>query len=101
MNRTMSFIAGGLVAGFTLAVLAASSAQAQNLPPPGNVNPGSVYSGAEQTGAPDQPRSWRGYASRYSYGESYAPMMPGYVTPYGYHVPEVGGAPVYGGGYYE
>ena len=28
-----------------------------NAPPPANVNPGSMQSGAEQTGAPNQPRS--------------------------------------------
>jgi hypothetical protein len=38
------------------AMIAASAAQAQNAPPPGNVNPGS-QSGQEQTGAPNQPRS--------------------------------------------
>ena len=31
-------------------------------PPPGNVNPGSTKSGAEQTGAPNQPRSQNGGA---------------------------------------
>jgi opacity protein-like surface antigen len=39
------------------AMIAASAAQAQNAPPPGNVNPGSLESGQEQTGAPNQPRS--------------------------------------------
>lgn len=38
-------------------MIAASAAQAQNAPPPANVNPGSMQSGAEQTGAPNQPRS--------------------------------------------
>lgn len=39
------------------AIIAAGAAQAQNAPPPGNVNPGSLQSGQEQTGAPNQPRS--------------------------------------------
>ena len=43
----------------TAGVLAASVASAQT-PPPGNVNPGSTKSGAEQTGAPNQPRSQNG-----------------------------------------
>lgn len=57
-----------------IAVIAAASlltmsvASAQNAPPPGNVNPGSMKSGAEQTGAPNQPRS--GSAT----GTSSAPM---------------------------
>lgn len=38
-------------------LLAMSVASAQNSPPPGNVNPGSMKSGAEQSGAPNQPRS--------------------------------------------
>lgn len=41
----------------TAAIIAGSAAQAQNASPPGNVNPGSTQSGAEQTGAPNQPRS--------------------------------------------
>jgi hypothetical protein len=39
------------------AMIAAGAAQAQTAPPPANVNPGSLQSGAEQTGAPNQPRS--------------------------------------------
>ncbi len=50
MIRTMALAA-------TAAIIAVSAAQAQNAPPPGNVNPGSTQSGAEQTGAPNQPRS--------------------------------------------
>ena len=50
MIRTMALAA-------TAAIIAVSAAQAQNAPPPGNVNPGSMQSGAEQTGAPNQPRS--------------------------------------------
>ena len=50
MIRTMALAA-------TAAVIAVSAAQAQNAPPPANVNPGSTQSGAEQTGAPNQPRS--------------------------------------------
>jgi hypothetical protein len=50
MKRTIAMlVAAGLIA--------ATSAQAQNAPPPGNVNPGSMQSGQEQTGAPNQPRS--------------------------------------------
>ncbi|MFN3349377.1 hypothetical protein [Pseudorhodoplanes sp.] len=46
-----------LVIATSAAFFAASAAQAQNAPPPGNVNPGSMQSGQEQTGAPNQPRS--------------------------------------------
>lgn len=38
-------------------LLVVSVAAAQNAPPPGNVNPASKDTGAEQTGAPNQPRS--------------------------------------------
>ena len=50
MIRTMALAAA-------TAIIAVSAAQAQNAPPPGNVNPGSMQSGQEQTGAPNQPRS--------------------------------------------
>lgn len=40
-------------------LFAATVASAQT-PPPGNVNPGSMKSGAEQSGAPNQPRSPHG-----------------------------------------
>jgi hypothetical protein len=93
MNRTTI----SLIAGAAFASLAAASASAQNAPPPGNVNPGSIYSGAEESGASDQPRSprngWRSYR-----GYSYAPAYPG---AYGYYTWPQGGAPVYGGGYYD
>jgi hypothetical protein len=65
MNRIVTTLtAGALATAFAIA-----PAAAQNLPPPGNINPGSMNSGAEETGAPNQPRSW-GYTG-YSYG--YAP----------------------------
>jgi hypothetical protein len=58
MNRLIpTLTAGALVAAF-----ATLPAAAQNLPAPGNVNPGSLYSGAEQTGATNQPRSPGAYA---------------------------------------
>ncbi len=91
IRNTALLAAAGLLAG-TLA------AQAQNLPPPGNVNPSSMNSGAEQTGAPNQPRSYSGYG--YGYWSGYAaPYYQGYsynAAPYGSQ-----GAPIYGGGYYE
>lgn len=72
MNRTIAIlVAGAFAAGF-----ATAPAAAQNLPPPGNINPGSMQSGAEQTGAPNQPRSWN-----YRYGGVYGPGIyysPGY-----------------------
>ena len=71
MNRTITtFAAAAIATAFAL-----SPAAAQNLPPPGNVNPGSMNSGAEQTGAPNQPRSpGAGY---YGYG----PMTGAYYGP--------------------
>ena len=41
----------------TVSLLAISVAAAQNAPPPGNVNPGSMKSGAEPSGTENQPRS--------------------------------------------
>jgi hypothetical protein len=61
MNRTIAT----LTAGALVAALAISPAAAQNLPPPGNVNPASTNSGAEETGAPNQARSYEYY---YGYG---------------------------------
>jgi hypothetical protein len=72
MNRIITTLtAGALAAAFAIA-----PAAAQNLPPPGNVNPGSMNSGAEETGAPNQPRSWTygpayGYAPGIYYGQGY------------------------------
>jgi hypothetical protein len=41
----------------TAAIITACAAQAQNAPPPGHLNPDSMQSGAEQSGAPNLPRS--------------------------------------------
>ena len=96
MNKTrITFIAAAALASSLLA----APASAQNSPPPGNVNPGSMNSGAEESGAPNQPRSSGGayYDGGYSYG---APAT--YRGAYGYYTwPQPGGAPVYGGGYYD
>lgn len=69
MNRTLATFAAFAIAGLSIA-----PAAAQNVPPPGNVNPGSMQSGAEQTGAPNQARSW-------TYGPGYAPMGAYYNSP--------------------
>ena len=61
MNRTIAT----LTAGALVTALAIAPAAAQNLPPPGNVNPGSMNSGAEETGAPNQARSYEYF---YGYG---------------------------------
>ncbi|MFN3349378.1 hypothetical protein [Pseudorhodoplanes sp.] len=75
MNRTITtFAAAAIATAFAL-----SPAVAQNLPPPGNVNPGSMNSGAEQTGAPNQPRSpGAGY---YGLRPAYGPMTGAYYGP--------------------
>ena len=82
MNRLIAtFTAGAIATAFAIA-----PAAAQNLPPPGNVNPGSIQSGAEETGAPDQPRSYTPY---YGYSYGYAPGI--YVTPgYDAYAPQPG-----------
>lgn len=73
MNRMITTLtAGALAAAFAIA-----PAAAQNLPPPGNVNPGSMNSGAEQTGAPNQPRSW-------TYGPAYGAIGSGVYYGPGY-----------------
>lgn len=69
MNRTIATLAAVAVAALSIA-----PAAAQNVPPPGNINPGSMQSGAEETGAPNQARSW-------GYGPRYAPMAPYYYSP--------------------
>ena len=91
MNRMIAILAAGAVVAMTTA------ASAQNLPAPGNVRPGSMNSGAEQTGASNQPRSpgWDNYYGGYSYG------MPAYRGAQGYYSWPQGGAPVHGGGYYD
>lgn len=53
MTKTIALISAA-------SLFALSAAFAQNSPPPGNVNPGSMKSGAEQSGAPNQPRSQDG-----------------------------------------
>ena len=53
--ETKMFAKSAIIGGLTL--LSASIALAQNAPPPGNVNPGSQQSGAEPSGATNQPRS--------------------------------------------
>jgi hypothetical protein len=69
MNRIITTLAAGAIA----TAFAIAPAAAQNLPPPGNVNPGSMNSGAEQTGAPNQARSYGPYynAPRGYYGQGY------------------------------
>jgi len=69
MRRMISFVAPAAL----LLALSIAPAAAQ-VPPPGNVNPGSMRSGAEETGAPNQPRS-------FSYGSGYYGY--GYATSYG------------------
>lgn len=89
MNR----ITATLTAGALAAVVTVVAAAAQNLPPPGNVNPGSMNSGAEETGAPNQARSYEysyGYAApRIVYGDdsaygAYAAQPGGTYGPFGY-----------------
>lgn len=70
MNRTIATLAAGAFA----VASAIAPAAAQNLPPPGNVNPGSMQSGAEETGAPNQARSY----GQYYYGAPRAYSGPGY-----------------------
>jgi hypothetical protein len=78
MNRTITILtAGALAAAFAIA-----PAAAQNVPPPGNVNPGSMNSGAEQTGAPNQPRSWGYSGYRYAPGVYYGQGYGGYGQGY-------------------
>lgn len=83
-----------ILGGAALALMIAAPAFAQNAPPPGNVNPGSMNSGAEESGAPNQPRSFN-YGPR-TYGPAYRTPGYQYDGSYGW-----GGAPVYGGGYYD
>lgn len=78
MNRPLALA----TAAATAVVLSIGSAAAQNVPPPGNVNPGSMRSGAEETGAPNQPRSFS-YGSGY-YGSAYG-VAPGLGFAPGYN----------------
>lgn len=82
------------VAAAALMALIAVPAAAQNLPPPGNVNPGSLNAGAEQSGATNQPRS-SAYGPYYQY-RSTAPIavMPFAPAYYGVH-PRLRAAPFY------
>ena len=76
MNRTITTVTAAALA----LAFAVAPAAAQNLPPPGNVNPGSLYSGAEQSGAPNQARSYLQYGYGGFGGQSayYGPVYDGY-----------------------
>jgi hypothetical protein len=92
MNRTITTLtAGALAAAFAIA-----PAAAQNVPPPGNVNPGSMRSGAEQTGAPNQPRSWGYGMYGYAPGAYYAPGYDAYAAQPGMAYGPFGYQPGYG-----
>jgi hypothetical protein len=94
MNRMITTLtAGALAAAFAIA-----PAAAQNVPPPGNVNPGSMQSGAEQTGAPNQPRSWgyRGYSYGYGPGAYYGQGYNAYTAQPGMSYGPFGYQPGYG-----
>ncbi|MFZ5692968.1 MAG: hypothetical protein ACOY5F_17130 [Pseudomonadota bacterium] len=92
MNRIMTTLtAGALAAAFAIA-----PAAAQNLPPPGNVNPGSMNFGAEETGAPNQPRSWSGYSYDYAPGMAYGRGVNAYTAQPGVIYGPFGYQPGYG-----
>jgi hypothetical protein len=93
MNRTVTTLTAGALA----AACAIGSATAQNLPPPGNVNPGSLRSGAEQTGAPNQARSWiYGPAYGYAPGVVYTPGYSAFAVEPGVSYGPFGYRPGYG-----
>ncbi len=102
MNWSKLSLAAGAALVSSLMV---AQAHAQNLPPPGNVNPGSLNSGAEQTGAPNQPRSYGNDMQR-NYGMTPEYLTPGYELGYGAgsaygYAPTQRGAPVFGGSYWD
>jgi hypothetical protein len=84
MNRKTTTLTAAVFA----AAFAIAPAAAQNLPPPGNVNPGSLNSGAEESGAPNQQRSYEVYGARRIYNGGYG----AYATPYNMGPARPGGA---------